>query len=85
MSWGGFLFGGAMLLLAVAALAGPGVSHRPSRRMRPRAPEPAGEDPSDLAARDPVAALSRYGTPDTAEYLGETGRGGDLHGLGYRE
>lgn len=75
-----------MLLLAVAALAGPGASGRsPRRRMRPHAPAPAGEEPSDLAARDPVAALLRYGTPDTADYLRETGRGDDLHGLGYRD
>lgn len=74
-----------MLLLAVAALAGPGASHRPPRRMCPPAPEPAGEDPSDLAARDPVAALLRYGTPDTADTLRESGRGDDLHGLGYRD
>jgi hypothetical protein len=74
-----------MLLWAVAALAGPSASPKPSRRMRPPAPEPAGEDPSDLAARDPVEALLRYGTADTAQNLRETGRGDDLHGLGYRK
>ena len=53
--------------------------------MRPPAPEPAGEDRSDLASRDPVEALLRYGTPNTAAHLRETGRGDDLHGLGYRD
>ena len=74
-----------MLLLAVAALGGPGASRKRSRRKRPLAAAPAEENPSDLAARDPVEALLRFGTPDTAEYLRETGRGDDLHGLGYRD
>lgn len=39
------------------------------------------ESLSELAARDPIEALRRYGTPEDAVRLG--GNGIDLGGLGY--
>lgn len=73
----------ALALLGLAAAPASTVRKRSPRKRAPEAEE--SEDPLDLLARDAPAALLRYGTPDDVEYLRQTGRGDDLHGLGYRD
>ncbi len=52
------------------------------RRFAPLDPPPEDETPSELALRDPVEALLRYGTPADAARLAE--QGVDLGALGHR-
>jgi hypothetical protein len=76
-----------LVILAVVAFAATVVRQGGSAaRALPRAPIPPRSDefesPSELALRDPVEALWRYGTTDDAARLAE--QGVDLTALGYR-
>ena len=76
-----------LLILALVALAAAVVQQGgPDARPLPRSsvPPPFDDDesPSELALRDPVEALRRYGTPADAARLTE--QGNDLSALGYR-
>lgn len=68
----------AVLAVIVGVLAGPS---KPQARPR-TAEQKVEEEPLSLAQDDPVEALRRYGTPETAEQL--RAQGVDLAGLGYR-
>lgn len=71
----------AMLILVafvVMAAAKPA-----ARRSMPTPAEPSDESPIELADRDPVEVLLRYGTPETAEHLRQQSI--DLGALGYRD
>jgi len=72
-----------LALVALAAAAARGES--PPAPPRPIRPDPLDidESPSELALRDPVEALLRYGTPADAARLAEQGQ--DLSALGYRK
>jgi hypothetical protein len=70
-----------LALVALAAAAARGGS--PAARPRRPAPLDIDESPSELALRDPVEALLRYGTPADAARLAEQGQ--DLSALGYRK
>ena len=72
-----------LALLGLAAAAAKGGS--PPAPPRPRRPDPVevDESPSELALRDPVEALLRYGTPADAARLADQGQ--DLSALGYRK
>ncbi len=75
-----------IVLFVVAVLIGAFFAPpTPRARTKPIAPvEPtAYDDPIALATSDPVEALLRYGTPETAEQL--RAQGIDLAALGYRE
>ena len=75
-----------LIILALVALAAAAVrGDSPSAPPRPTRPDPLvlDERPSELALRDPVEALRRYGTPADAARLAEQGQ--DLSALGYRK
>lgn len=72
----------ALVAFAAAAVrqGASGAPPEPGLPAPPQFDEP--ESPTELALRDPVEALLRYGTPADAARLAEQGT--DLSALGYR-
>lgn len=74
---------GLVIIVGFTALLAGSTSSRQPPRGRPRRStnDTGGESVTELASRDPVEALRRYGTSDDAARLSQ--QGVDLGGLGY--